>query len=411
MAFKRSSNSAGGLQAAFDSGTAAQKAAFQASVSGGRTGAALAKKSQIGRAPLTVSGIGNSIMYTSMPWVIHACALSGGMLIAYDSLRGVPGNGTGQMLGRMADVPAGADLVAIMECTNDADNGTTFAQHESNMRGLIEFYLSRGQLPFGCFPPARSDNQASNIKTFQLGMLDYIIFSEYGCPFYFPWRQFTAADANGQLLATAGAADGKHPGDDGHRLAGAALLDQMIGADHALPLPVSNNQYGGIGVFADPLNLTAGGTSWSSWGSHAKSIVTDSSAVGNWVRIAMTGATDAGYQRTVSMSSVGANVGDNLLMVFRLRTGGGTGGLLPNGYALGNLKSLQSLATILPGYYTKSAEVNGIMVRQTRNDVAASSIPDGTSSLTFLGALTSDAPTQVELAQFQVWNLSAVRRL
>lgn len=34
MAFKRSSNSAGGLQVAFDSGTAEQKAAFQASVSG-----------------------------------------------------------------------------------------------------------------------------------------------------------------------------------------------------------------------------------------------------------------------------------------------------------------------------------------------------------------------------------------
>lgn len=34
MAFKRSSNSAGGLQATFDSGTPAQKAAFQASVSG-----------------------------------------------------------------------------------------------------------------------------------------------------------------------------------------------------------------------------------------------------------------------------------------------------------------------------------------------------------------------------------------
>ena len=34
MAFKRSSNSAGGLQAAFDSGTPAQKAAFQTSVSG-----------------------------------------------------------------------------------------------------------------------------------------------------------------------------------------------------------------------------------------------------------------------------------------------------------------------------------------------------------------------------------------
>lgn len=41
MAFKRSSNSAGGLQATFDSGTPAQKAAFQASVSGyGRTSGA-----------------------------------------------------------------------------------------------------------------------------------------------------------------------------------------------------------------------------------------------------------------------------------------------------------------------------------------------------------------------------------
>ena len=36
MAFKRSSNSAGGLQAAFDSGTPTQKAAFQSSVSGYR---------------------------------------------------------------------------------------------------------------------------------------------------------------------------------------------------------------------------------------------------------------------------------------------------------------------------------------------------------------------------------------
>lgn len=34
MAFKRSSNSAGDLRVAFDSGTAEQKAAFQASVSG-----------------------------------------------------------------------------------------------------------------------------------------------------------------------------------------------------------------------------------------------------------------------------------------------------------------------------------------------------------------------------------------
>lgn len=35
MAFKRSSNSAGGLQGVFDGGTPAQKAAFQTSVSGG----------------------------------------------------------------------------------------------------------------------------------------------------------------------------------------------------------------------------------------------------------------------------------------------------------------------------------------------------------------------------------------
>lgn len=44
MAFKRSSNSAGGLQAAFDGGTAAQKAAFRASVSWDRSGSALARR-------------------------------------------------------------------------------------------------------------------------------------------------------------------------------------------------------------------------------------------------------------------------------------------------------------------------------------------------------------------------------
>ena len=40
MAFKRSSNSAGGLQTAFDSGTPAQKTAFQSSVSGAASGVA-----------------------------------------------------------------------------------------------------------------------------------------------------------------------------------------------------------------------------------------------------------------------------------------------------------------------------------------------------------------------------------
>jgi hypothetical protein len=390
-------------QAGFNRATAAEKAAFQSSVSGGKI-IALAKAAKIGTAPLTVSGIGNSIMYSSTPWLRHACGLSGGLLQAYDDLHGVPGNGTAQILARKAEVPAGADLVGIMECTNDADNGTTMAQHEANMRALIEYYLDRGQLPFGNFPPARSDNQTSNVRTFQLGFLDYLIFSEYGCPFYFPWRQFTAADANGQLTPAAGAADTKHPGDDAHRLAGIALWDQMRGADHVLPLPVSNSTYGGIGMIDDPLTLTLG--SWNKWGDATATLFTESGTPGNWWRLTMTGPTDGGFQRLIDLATVGAQVGDNLMMVMKLRTSGA----YANGYLALNLKSQQSYANVLSGMYSKASGIVATMVNRSRPDVSTSVIQTGTTSLLLLGAVTADAPAVVEIAQVQAWNLSAVRR-
>jgi hypothetical protein len=375
----------------------------QSAVSGGRVGA-LAKAAKIGQVPLTVSGIGNSIMYTSMPWVSHACALSGGLLQRYDDLHGVPGNGTAQMLASKAEVPAGADLVGIMECTNDADNGTTIAQHETNMRALIEYYLDRGQLPFGNFPPARSDNQTSNVRTFQLGFLDYILFTEYGCPFYFPWRQFTAADANGQLTPAAGATDNKHPGDDAHRLAGIALWDQMRGADHVLPLPVSNATYGGIGMISDPLTLTIG--SWNKWGDATAALFTEAGTPGNWWRLTMTGPTDAGFQRLIDLATVGAQVGDSIMLIAKVRTAG----VYANGYALLNLKSGQSYTTVLSGMYSKASGIFATLVNRSRPDVSTSVIQAGTTSLLLLGAVTADAPAVIEIAQVQAWNLSAVRR-
>lgn len=396
-------NTLAGVQAALSAAPAAEQASFRDSVSGGRI-AALAKAAKIGVAPLTMSGIGNSIMYTSMPWVAHACAVSGGLLQAYDGFHGVPGNGTAQMLARKLEVPAGADLVAIMECTNDADNGTTMAQHEANMRAMIEFYLGRGQLPFGCFPPPRSDGQPSNIRTFQLGFLDYILCTEYGCPFYFPWRDFVLPDATGGIAPSAGATDNKHPGDDGHRLAGIALWDQMRGASHVLPLAQSNLQ-AGIGMVSDPLNLSL--ASWNKWGDATASLVAEAGTPGNWWRLTMTGPADSGFRRDINIAGVGAQVGDILMMTCKARTSGA----YVNGYAQLNLKSGQTYTTILPGMYSKASGINATLVQKSRSDVPTSTIPAGATSMLVLGAVTADAPAVIELAQIQVWNLSAVRRL
>lgn len=101
MAFKRSSNSAGGLQAAFDSGTPAQKAAFQASVSG--AGKNKTKLALIGCSFEAYNGLqtlpGNIFSYHQTGYVTWANIALGGVLRV--DQYGIDGQNTAQVCDRV----------------------------------------------------------------------------------------------------------------------------------------------------------------------------------------------------------------------------------------------------------------------------------------------------------------------
>lgn len=274
-------------------------------------------KGKIGRVPLRVSGIGNSIMYAPTSWWMQCCDKSGGLLVAIDQGHAVPGNTSTAMVARMSDVPASADIVVIMEGTNSAPD-LSHATYRSDIRKLIEFYLDRGQLPVFCRPPPRSDSTDYNNKTQKLGMIEYFVCAEYDVPCVDPWRVF-ADESTGGLSSAAGAVDGKHPGYSAHNLAGAEMLAQLLGTSTSLPLPVANTTYDGLGLLDNPIFLTEPGT-YGSGG--AISLVTDSAIPGNWARVTGNGAGKfVAYQNSAVVET-----GDDLFVVKRYSSRSGTVG-------------------------------------------------------------------------------------
>lgn len=276
-----------------------------------------ARLAMIGRVPMTMTGIGNSIMTNSVPWFVHACDMSNGLFVDVDQGWGVGGNTTAQMLARKENVPASADLVVIMECSNDAGFGAPNAEHRANMRALISFYLSRGQIPIVCLPPARSDNALMRNRVAELAMMDYFIAQEFGVPCIDPWRIFTD-ETTGDLSAAAGSTDSLHPDGTAHKLAGEEMLKQLTGASHTLPLPVANTRFG-FALFDNPLFLSLPS---DVAGVGTYSLVTSPDIPGNWAK-AVGASSGEAYIHLVGAAAVVP--GDELLVVYRLKSGGDDG--------------------------------------------------------------------------------------
>lgn len=360
------------------------------------------KMAAIGVRTVTVSGLGNSIMAAAMPWFLHMCAQSGGLFVAYDRGHGVPGNNTAQMLARVAEVPVAADMVVIQECTNDAGSFITPQTHYAQMKAICEFYIGRGQLPVLCFPPPRADNTTPGDadKTFQYGMIDYFLAQELGIPFVFPWRQFVTADAAGAPTAAMGATDNLHPGNAAHVAAGTAMLQQLLGQDHVLPLPASANTHGNLGLLSDSLHLTSTGD-WgvSSGGANGSlSMVSDGAAIGRWARFTQVLA--ASYQMQKGGGYSGLLTGDELMTVYRVRTGG----VWSSGFTQINPMQVPSYGNGWGGYaYLASEMAPAIMTGRSGPTVAA-----GTSQILLLTELNTQTGNTLDIAQMQVWNKTAI---
>lgn len=167
MAFKRSSNSAGGLQGVFDGGTPAQKAAFQASVSGavniGPTVLGLFGDSRTYYSHVTDGGT-LGVTYPAQEIATtrddlsangiahHMQVVSGGAIICPRKCNfSIHGEKTDSMLARAPAAAAamrlaGATSVLMLMSTNDRTVAPTLtaAQSIANISGIVAAFLAAG---------------------------------------------------------------------------------------------------------------------------------------------------------------------------------------------------------------------------------------------------------------------------
>lgn len=344
-------------------------------------------KGKIGRVPLRVSGIGNSIMASYYAWWRQCCAASNGALVEHDDGHGVGGNNTAQMVARMAEVPLAADIVVIMEGTNDGEYNSR-ADHILNMRTLIEFYLDRGQLPILCFPPPRGDDDTKKARSFALGMIDYWLAQGYGIPCVQPWRQFVD-ESTGAPTAAFGAVDAKHPGATAHYLAGVDMWQQLSGQSSVSMLSLTNHTYGGIALLDDSLFATGWGT-FGAGGS--SSLVADAAIPGGWQKLTGSGAgTFTGYKNALT----GFVAGDEIVVSLRRKSGGTAGGYGQTGVYVDPIGNRGPYAML---YGDSNGVIEGSFI-----------VPAGANylqgNISTVGAANG---LYVQAAQFQMWNKTAI---
>ena len=245
MAFKRSSNSAGGLQAAFDSGTPAQKAAFQASVSG--------YAGLVGKSPLLFAYLGNSYVPAGGAGVGYVLeGASGGMLrCAPGGMLGVSGNTSAQMLARVESIPAAANVVFFGEGPNDINASVSSVAHAANLRAIGDAIVALGKTPVLVMTPPKSGGLAA---VQQYRAAEYYMALSRGWRICDPYAQFF--DPATGVWAAGASDDGTHLSPTAESAAGLLLWDQVSGVKNVYPIvPLAN----GYGVFANNLFLTDAG--------------------------------------------------------------------------------------------------------------------------------------------------------
>lgn len=357
--------------------------------------------SRLGRSPQLVCGLGNSITAAHSSFWKSACRASGGSMIAGVNA-GVTGNTSAQIAARYAsDVPANAQLVTLMEGSNDASGSVTAAQHVASMRTIIDGLQSRGQLPLLSGPPPRN-SYAGIMHAYRLA--DYALAREYGIPFAIPWEGYAAADGSGSWDASA-SADGIHPTTTVHEDAGIKAWQQWTGQVPAILLPTAQAITVGS-IQANALMLTDTNTDgvpdgWSSSaaGGATKVNALASAGLGNWFSAEMTASTSGSSYVNMSRAiTTGFSPGDTLQWVGRMKTESMSNSILKL-YLL--CSGGVSTEIVLHQYLTANLADNTHQMEFT--------VPAGTTSITLYALLQASAAGgvgKVSIAQQQLWNLS-----
>ena len=273
--------------AGYNKGSAAEKAAFQSSVSGYAKNIA----QRIGKSPMCMCVFGNSITASPPNYANMLSGLSGGTLVATTNA-GVAGNTTSAMLARIASVSASEPLVPTMECTNDSNpsNSISTALHVQNMRDIFSVLLNRGQLPLVILPPPFNTYPLTQNK---LRLADFMLAVELGLPCYDPW--VNCSDLTTGFWKTGyDNADGTHPTFATNAIAAADFWAQISTNKPAgFALNRANANQAGLwpnnALFLTDTNADGVPDGWSTGGTLTKSIGSEvAPSLGNYFQLSVT---------------------------------------------------------------------------------------------------------------------------
>lgn len=282
------------LQTVFDVGTAAQKAAFQSSVSEA--------------APLlgvreNYTGFGNSHMAATPGFFDAFCGVAPVVLLAN---AGVGGNTSAALLARIAaDVPSNTRVCVLIEGTNDAiaigATSLTLEASTANWRSIIAHLRLRGIQPLIVLPPPAGPAASYLWAVNQQRLAQLLIGEEFCVPVYDPYRILMDPATSGYISGAS--SDGVHAVNASATLVGQQLWADISAGRLASLVPTCNSDRGIAGVTANCLMLTAASGVPDGWVKGTQGVASTESAAadsvaGNWARLDATTLSSVALLRT-----------------------------------------------------------------------------------------------------------------
>jgi lysophospholipase L1-like esterase len=260
----------------------------------------------------------------------YAQAFGGGKII-HARNAGSGGETTAQMLARFdTDVtPYTPRVVSILAGTNDIRNDVPLATFQANIAALVAETLAIGAKPIlGTITPTNTSGHQQRVNLWNQWLRRYAAANGVGMVDYF---SLLVNPATGNYAASAGTADGLHPGEAGYRLMGQAFANAVTSAmpPHVPPLVQTQADtqqiLGTNSLFLTDSNADGTPDGWDVWsgltGVTRSLVSTDAAAPGKAMKVVLAAA--PGLFEVRRQITTGFSVGDRLSLAALISSNGG----------------------------------------------------------------------------------------
>lgn len=299
-------------------------------------------------------------------WFQQLIVRSNGML-RYIYNAGISGQRTDQMLARIQTdvISKKPDMCIILGGTNDVSQSIPIATTRANIETMITTLLQNNILPVLCkIPPRNGTAYDSGTSLINLNVVD--LARKYKLPLI-DFYSVVTTNTGDYISSPAYTLDGTHPTAIAAKQMAIEALDTISPYVNGFTehLPSDNldpNNLLGNGCFVNDSNADGMPDNWGMYGAITnvtKSLIADSSAIGNWYRMVANSSATTFTQSSAINATNNFSIGDKLALTCKLRTSGVEAGSM--GYSIyivfaGNnltIKPLSGWATDINGqvYY------------------------------------------------------------